>query len=66
MEAPEAGGESITLADVKVGDMVRGTGSVKGGTFVPTQLVVMERGRRREGDAASGGNARPGGSPDPQ
>lgn len=66
-EAPEAGGESITLADIKVGEMVRGRGSVKGGVFVPTELVVMERGgRRAEGDAASGGMARPSGNPDPQ
>jgi hypothetical protein len=60
--APESGapesGESITLADIKVGDMVRGTGSVKSGTFVPTQLVVMARGqggRRRGGDGAGAG-----------
>lgn len=67
-QAPEAGGESITLADIKVGESVRGTGSVKGGKFVPTQLVVMERGqgRRGEGDAATGGNARPGTNPNPQ
>ncbi|MGA7158842.1 MAG: DUF5666 domain-containing protein [Acidobacteriaceae bacterium] len=67
-EAPEAGGESITLADIKVGETVRGRGSVKGGVFVPTELVVMERGggRRGGGDAASGGNARPGGNPNPQ
>lgn len=66
-EAPEAGGESITLADIKVGDRVSGRGSVKDGTFVPTELVVMERGMRRGGgDAASGGSARPGGNPDPQ
>jgi hypothetical protein len=62
----EAGGESITLADIKVGEYVRGTGSVKGGTFVPTELVVMERGARGSGDAASGGKARPGGNPNPQ
>lgn len=37
---PEAG-ESITLADVKVGDAVRGKGTVKDGVFVPTELVVM-------------------------
>jgi len=37
------GGESITLADIKVGDNVRGTGAVKAGVFVPTQLVVMVR-----------------------
>ena len=48
-------GESITLADVKVGDNVNGPGSVKNGSFVPTQLVVRTprpRGeRRREGQA---------------
>jgi hypothetical protein len=64
--APEAGGESITLADIKVGEMVRGTGSVKGERFVPTQLVVMGQGRRGEGDAATGGNAHPGSTPNPQ
>jgi hypothetical protein len=66
--APAAveGGESITLADIKVGESVRGTGSVKGGTFVPTELVVMERRGRGAGDAASGGNARPSPNPDPQ
>ena len=45
-----ANGESITLADVKVGDSVVGRGAVKGGVFVPTELRVMEpgqRGRRR-------------------
>ena len=56
----EPGGESITLADIQVGEYVRGTGSVKGGTFVPVELVVMERGPRRDGDAESGGKARPG------
>ena len=45
------GGESITLADVKVGDLVAGQGSVKHGVFVPTNLTVlppgaMGRGRR--------------------
>jgi len=62
----DAGGESITLADIKVGENVRGTGSVKGGVFVPTQLVVMERGPRGAGDAASGGKARPSPNPNPQ
>ena len=64
--APEAGGESITLADIKVGETVRGAGSVKNGTFVPTELVVTERGGRGAGDAASGGNARPSPNPSPQ
>jgi hypothetical protein len=63
---PGTGGESITLADIKVGEMVRGMGSVKGGTFVPSELVVMERGGRGAGDAASGGNARPSPNPTPQ
>jgi hypothetical protein len=62
----EVGGESITLADIKVGETVRGTGAVKGGTFVPTELVVMERVPRGEGDAASGGKARPSPNTNPQ
>ncbi len=33
-------GESITLADVKIGDNVAGTGSVKAGTFTPTDLHI--------------------------
>jgi Domain of unknown function (DUF5666) len=32
--------ESVTLADVKVGDRVAGRGSVKDGTFVPSVLTV--------------------------
>ncbi|MBW4038562.1 MAG: hypothetical protein HIU91_06730 [Acidobacteria bacterium] len=44
---PETG-ESITLADVKTGDGVRGKGSIKGGLFVPTELVVVAP---REGSA---------------
>jgi len=64
--AGETSGESITLADIKVGESVRGTGSVKGGVFVPVELVVMERGPRGAGDAASGGKARPSPNPNPQ
>ena len=33
-------GESITLADIKVGDFVFGPGEIKDGTFVPKQLNV--------------------------
>jgi len=33
-------GESITLPDIKVGDMVFGPGKLKDGTFVPTTLNV--------------------------
>lgn len=48
-------GEAITLADVKVGDNVAGTGAMKGNSFVPTDLHVMER--------RIGGVGRPGGAP---
>jgi uncharacterized protein DUF5666 len=34
------GKESITLADIKVGDVVRGTGELKNGVFVPKELIV--------------------------
>jgi riboflavin synthase alpha subunit len=36
--------ESVTLADIKVGDFVRGQGSVKSGVFVPS---VLNTGRPR-------------------
>jgi hypothetical protein len=54
--APAAGGESITLADLKVGDSVVGTGALKAGTFVPTELAVGDasRQRRRRADASAG------------
>jgi hypothetical protein len=54
--------ESVTLADVKVGDRIMGRGELKGGTFVPKEMMVgMPQGgpgifRRREGG--------PGGPPD--
>jgi hypothetical protein len=52
------GGESITLADIKVGDMVVGPGALKAGVFVPTQLAVMDAAamgrRRRQTEGASG------------
>ena len=34
-----ASGESITLADIKVGDTVTGTGGMKAGVFVPARLI---------------------------
>ena len=46
--------ESITLADVKVGDTVFGKGALKSGVFVPSELVVI--------DAATMGRHRPGGA----
>jgi len=69
-----SGGESITLADVKVGDGVIGRGGLKHGVFVPTELRVLDavaaRARRRSGggEGANGGAvapaaAPPGGSP---
>ena len=60
--APAAGaqgGESITLADVKVGDTIGGPGVLKNGVFVPTQLMVGEPRRRREGAADADGKAGP-------
>lgn len=49
-------GESITLADIKVGDMVVGPGGLKAGVFVPTQLAVIDAaamGRRRRGEGGT-------------
>jgi len=57
---PRSGGESITLADIKVGDTVVGPGALKGGVFVPTQLTVLDpaaMGRRRR--QAEGAEAAP-------
>ena len=45
-------GEAITLADVKIGDNLAATGSLKNGTFVPTDLHVntpRPRGPRPDG-----------------
>jgi hypothetical protein len=50
--------ESITLADVKVGDSVAGRGALKNGLFVPAELRVMDaaaRGQRRRRASADGG-----------
>lgn len=53
-------GESITLADIKVGDLVGGPGAIKGGTFLPTELSVATPGaRRRRTDEAPGSGAKP-------
>ena len=49
-------GESITLADVKVGDTVGGTGSVKAGVFVPTDLRIQSRRPRGEDGGGSAGD----------
>lgn len=49
-------GESITLADIKVGDRVAGPGEVKSGRFVAKELTVMTpgNGRRRSTDNKEG------------
>ena len=51
-----AAGESITLADIKVGDIVSGPGEVKNGRFVAKELTVMTPGygRRRSTDTKDG------------
>lgn len=58
------GGESITLADLKVGDLIAGQGSMKHGVFVPTSLTVMPPGAtgtrmRRQGPPATQPDAAP-------
>ena len=57
-----SGGESITLADVKVGDTVAGQGALKNGVFVPTELGVMDTAAmtRRRRSAEGAGSAAPG------
>jgi hypothetical protein len=68
------GGESITLADVKVGDTIAGRGAVQHGVFVPTELGVMDAAalaqrRRRpnaDGSGPSGVPAGTAGAPAPQ
>jgi len=54
-------GESITLADIKVGDTISGQGSLKNGVFVPTQLMVATPGARRNGAGTPAAN--PGATP---
>jgi hypothetical protein len=63
------GGESITFADVKVGDAVAGRGVLKNGIFVPAELGVMDPAamgqRRRRGSDNGGAGATPAGSAAP-
>jgi hypothetical protein len=40
----DTSGEIVTLADVKVGDMIAGRGSVKHGAFVPMTLAILPPG----------------------
>ena len=41
--------DSITLADIKVGDQIMGRGALKAGVFVASQLNVGEPGRMMMG-----------------
>jgi hypothetical protein len=50
--ASTATAESITLADIKVGDNVGGQGSLKSGVFVPTLLTVATPGQGRQRNGA--------------
>jgi hypothetical protein len=57
-------GESITFADVKVGDSVAGRGALKNGVFVPAELGVMDAAmvqqrRRRAAEAAAAATTTP-------
>ena len=45
-------GESITLADVKVGDNIAGQGGLKNGIFVPKELAVADPSQRRHRQGA--------------
>jgi hypothetical protein len=61
--AAVAAPESITLADVKVGDTIVAAGGLKGGVFVPAKMGVSEPGagggRRRGGAATEGQTGAP-------
>jgi len=59
-------GESITLADIKVGDTVNGQGSVKSGVFVPSQLMVATPGQGVRRNGAGRTDTTPGTTPPPQ
>jgi hypothetical protein len=56
------GGESITFADLKVGDNIAGRGGLKNGTFVPTELGVMDPAARHRRAGADAGAAAPAGA----
>jgi hypothetical protein len=59
-------GESITLADVKVGDNIAGQGSLKNGVFVPKTLAVADPAQRRRRPGADGAPAGPPNGAGPQ
>jgi len=49
--------ESLTLADVKVGSVVAGPGTLKNGVFVPTQLAISDAAAQRQRRRPDGGAA---------
>lgn len=61
--SPAESGESITLADIKVGDNVFGTGALHGSVFYPTELHVSAPRRHRQDGSATG--APPSTTPNP-
>jgi len=58
------GHDSITLADIKVGDTVTGRGAIKNGVFTPATIVVFDPNARR-GARNNGGDASPPATPSP-
>jgi hypothetical protein len=40
-QGDSASTESLTLGDIKIGDRVRGTGTLKAGVFIPAQLTIL-------------------------
>ena len=64
-------GESVTLADLKVGFLVAGPGALKNGVFVPTVLGISDPatgrgGRRRQGNSAAGSDPFPAAPAEPK
>lgn len=59
------GRESITLADIKPGDFVRGAGELKNGVFMPKELIVGRPNMMMMGGGGQGGPGGPGGGMDP-
>lgn len=59
--------EDITFPDIKVGDMVRAEGALKGSNFLATNFSVMEFGQRGQGRSGQpgGGPGAPGSQPEP-
>jgi hypothetical protein len=51
------GAESITLPDIKAGDLVRGRGELKDNVFVPKELIVGRGGQMRIMMGGPGGQA---------